>query len=128
NVGVHLAIPAKYGERALDLVKGLGDVLRANPRVRMILFSDSLSGADPLRKLPDPARTLRSEFPDRCVFVSKRDPWDLLALINLLDLVITTKLHVGIVAVALATPVLAFPYHPKVTRFYDQIQASDRCN
>lgn len=128
NVGLHLAVPAGYEERALGVVMGLRDVLKGNPSVRVIVFSDSLSGANPVGKLPHAVRILSSEFPDRCIFVDKKDPWDLVALLSVLDLVVTTKLHVGIVSVALATPVLSFPYHPKVTRFYEQIQAVDRCN
>lgn len=52
---------------------------------------------------------------------------DMLALIFLSDGIITTKLHVGISAVALNKKVVAFPMHPKTMRFYKQIHESDRC-
>ncbi len=43
------------------------------------------------------------------------------------SLVITSKLHVGIVSAALSTPVLAVPYHSKTERFYRQLGTPERC-
>lgn len=52
---------------------------------------------------------------------------DMLALIYLSDGVITTKLHVGISAVALNKKVVSFPMHPKTKRFFYQIGEAERC-
>lgn len=52
---------------------------------------------------------------------------NMLALISLCDGVITTKLHVGISAVALNKKVASFPMHPKTNRFYRQIHEDSRC-
>jgi len=44
------------------------------------------------------------------------------------DLIITPKLHVGIVGAALGKSVLSFPYHiHKIKRYYRQIGEEDRC-
>jgi len=52
-------------------------------------------------------------------------------LVNLLknvNLIITPKLHVGIVGALFSKSVISFPLHPEKTkRFYYQINASDRC-
>src|SRR5690606_8675741 len=44
-----------------------------------------------------------------------------------LSMVVTDKLHVGIVARALGTTSLAVPTHQKTKRFYDQLCASEDC-
>ena len=52
---------------------------------------------------------------------------EMLALIYVSDGVITTKLHVGISAVALEKKVVSFPMHPKTKRFFNQIGEGERC-
>lgn len=56
------------------------------------------------------------------------DPWKLTRQIERADLIITTKLHVGIVGSALGRSVVSFPFVPnKTIRFYKQIGEADRC-
>jgi polysaccharide pyruvyl transferase WcaK-like protein len=55
-------------------------------------------------------------------------PWQLGALLNTVDLIITTKLHVGIIGSTLSKSVLSFPIHPEKTkRYYKQINQQSRC-
>lgn len=57
-----------------------------------------------------------------------KDPWELCSVINICDVVLTTKLHVGIVAMRLGKSVLSFPIHKnKTSRLYKQINEVDRC-
>lgn len=56
------------------------------------------------------------------------DPMELYNLLGNVDLILTPKLHVGIVGASLKRSVISFPYHAgKTTRFYEQIGYSDRC-
>lgn len=56
------------------------------------------------------------------------DPWVLCKQIAHADIIITTKLHVGIVSCSMGTSVLSFPNVPnKTLRFYKQIGQGDRC-
>lgn len=56
------------------------------------------------------------------------DPWVLCKQIARADTILTTKLHVGIVACAMGTSVLSFPNVPnKTVRFYKQIGEGKRC-
>lgn len=56
------------------------------------------------------------------------DPWKLTRQIERADLIVTTKLHVGIVGSALGRSVVSFPFvSNKTTRFYRQIGEADRC-
>jgi polysaccharide pyruvyl transferase WcaK-like protein len=52
--------------------------------------------------------------------------WDLVDFISTLDLVVTTKLHVGILARALDVPVISIPSHHKTPRFYRLIDEESR--
>lgn len=56
------------------------------------------------------------------------DCWQMCSLINEMDSVITSKLHVGVVACSLKKSVIAFPVHrEKTDNFYQMIGESDRC-
>lgn len=53
--------------------------------------------------------------------------YDVMNIINYSDIVITTKLHVGITGIALYKNVISFPMHIKTERFYKQLHANDHC-
>lgn len=54
--------------------------------------------------------------------------WQLCALLNKCDVIVTAKLHVGIVGSALGKSCLSFPIHAyKTKRFYEQINEEGRC-
>lgn len=56
------------------------------------------------------------------------DPWVLTKQIERADLIITTKLHMGIVGASLGCSVISFPFVPQKTkRFYKQIKEEGRC-
>lgn len=75
-------------------------------------------------------------IPDDLVGLTKTDykyvyeytqPDQLCALLNYADLVITAKLHVGIISAALGKSVISFPLHiHKTWRFYSQIGEQER--
>ena len=54
--------------------------------------------------------------------------WQMCSLINEMDCLVTSKLHVGVVGAALGKSVVAFPIHrEKTDEFYKMIGESDRC-
>ena len=54
--------------------------------------------------------------------------WQLCSLLNRCDLIITAKLHVGIVGSSLGKSCISFPIHAyKTKRFYEQINEDGRC-
>ena len=56
------------------------------------------------------------------------DCWQMCAFLNRVDFVVTTKLHVGVLAAALGKSVLSFPLvFEKTARYYRQIGEIDRC-
>lgn len=56
-----------------------------------------------------------------------KNPWQLVSLLNEVNMIITPKLHVGIVGATLSKSVLSFPIHSEKTkRYYSQIGVPER--
>lgn len=122
-VGVHLSEPPELEDKTRLLKKEIVSFAGQNPDVGFVLISDSEGSRDQLSA----ASELAGYLSDRAVIVKYEKPWQLVAVLSRLDMVVTTKLHVGIVASALEKVVLSFPKHMKTPRFYKQIGGSDRC-
>lgn len=54
-------------------------------------------------------------------------PKEMVKFLSEMNLIITTKLHIGILGVKLKKNVLSFSNHIKIQRFYQQINKEDRC-
>jgi polysaccharide pyruvyl transferase WcaK-like protein len=64
---------------------------------------------------------------DRVKIERYSTPIQIMTLLNSMDQVITHKLHVGIVSLALNKPVLSFPLHQKTLRLYKQLEIEGQC-
>lgn len=64
---------------------------------------------------------------ERYSYYTYENHWEMTYLLSRLDLVITSKLHVGIVSTAMNVSVVSIPYHQKTIRYYQQVEARDRC-
>jgi polysaccharide pyruvyl transferase WcaK-like protein len=114
--------------RGMDpLLDDLRTFAARHPQASFVFFLDEGAGRGESYHVGRMAREIERRVAAPAVVVPYRDPDQVLGVIKALDLVITTKLHVGIVACALGTSVLAFPAHQKTRRFYEQIGAADRC-
>ena len=124
RLGVHLSpsvAPGAPGRLLLDEVVAYA---LAHPEVQLVALTDQRGAAGQAAVAAEVERRL----PSRTHVYAYDGPWRLTALLAELDAVVTTKLHVGIVAVALDTPVLSYPTHTKTPRFYAQIGAPDACH
>ena len=59
--------------------------------------------------------------------IGYESPYKLTSLLDRMDIVITDKLHVGIVSTKLGKYVISTAAHPKTQRFYRQLGISDHC-
>ncbi|WGF92215.1 polysaccharide pyruvyl transferase family protein [Aequorivita marisscotiae] len=59
--------------------------------------------------------------------ISYKDPAEMISNLQVIDKIITSKLHVGIVGYALGKRTLSIPQHSKTVRFYEQIKRQDFC-
>ncbi len=65
---------------------------------------------------------------EKIYFYKYHSAWQLCSLLNNMDLIITPKLHVGIIGASLSKSVLSFPYHNfKTQRYFRQINEIERC-
>lgn len=121
-IGVHLikqAMDLPGGDAILDQVKRL----MQNADYKIVLFDDQrgTSGAR------ETVALYRQTFGNSCEIMEYSTIDKLIGFLEACNLVVTTKLHVGIVSVARSTPVLSFPFHTKTQRFYNQIGRPDLC-
>ncbi|WP_162528548.1 polysaccharide pyruvyl transferase family protein [Novosphingobium sp. BW1] len=124
TVAVHTEVHASG--RDLDIAKDMVARLIAETNHNIVLVTDGR------RTFGDSAWHDQVNVPEEA---KKRvvklkydgDPQSLIAVLNAVDIVITTKLHVGIVRCALNKPVISIPRHAKTPRFYRQMQLEDWC-
>lgn len=70
---------------------------------------------------------LKKKLINKCIIYKHDNIWETTALLSELDVVLTNKLHIGIVSYALGCIPISIPYHPKTIRFYRQIQQKNLC-
>lgn len=96
--------------------------LNTNPDYQFIIIQDSSYSKKRRDAFLNMFKTLNPQY------IPYKDPWELCAYLNKADMIITFKLHVGIVGAVFGGSVLSFPEdYQKTKRFYNQIKESDRC-
>ncbi len=100
--------------------------LKASPDVLPVVFTDSDAGQNALycEKLKS---AIEEATNNKCLAIPFQGIWETVALISKLSIVLTTKLHVGIVAYALGVYGESFATHSKTSRFYRQIGHPHQC-
>lgn len=126
KIFLHLAISPDYkknnmGNGVKYIINDLIKIVNTHKDVAIILGCDSNMSAQV--KI---ANEIVSSFPENSTLILEyKNPNLLIAALNEMDIVITTKLHVGIVGTALRKNVLAFSGHQKIKRFYKQLNCSN---
>lgn len=93
-----------------------------HPNIKVIV------GADNVVNIHEAARVAKNILGDEKVLVyTYSEPDDLCALLNRCNLILTYKLHVGIISATLGKSVIAVSKHEKIQRYYNQIGEHDRC-
>ena len=64
---------------------------------------------------------------NKVIYYEYKTAKDFCAFLNEMDMIITPKLHVGIVSSCLGKSVISFPHHQKIKRYYSQIGYGNRC-
>lgn len=127
-IGVHLT--NKYDDSsAFDKIKkALVMFASRYGDAKFVFISDGKSRTGRKLQQEIDALVLSDALPqDRVIHACYKSHWQMVALINKLDMIVTSKLHVGIVSSSLERNVISIPYHSKTVRFYRQIKQEDRC-
>jgi polysaccharide pyruvyl transferase WcaK-like protein len=122
-LGVHFHYPSNFGELEEAAVEAVQRVVSRGPYTTLIIFADMPYAFETQRRVLA-LKELRNVDVRVVPYV---DHHKLLALLSRLDLVVTSKLHVGIACAALGRPAIAIPFHPKTRRFYSQLCMEHRC-
>ncbi len=111
-------------EMARKIVRPLCAFLKEHPDYYVVMSYDVYNKNDPSVSSLNSYKQLPA---DRVISYEYYNSWQLAALINKCDLIITTKLHVGIIGATLNKSVVSFPMHrEKTQRYYKQIGESGR--
>lgn len=122
-IGVHLTGDPGQSPAFAALHQQLDSAFERNPHHHAVVLCDQPTSVGQVQA----AALVKERLGDRATVAGYLKPWRLCALLSRLHLVITSKLHVGVVARAMGTPSLSFPAHQKIRRFYDQIDAAQDC-
>jgi polysaccharide pyruvyl transferase WcaK-like protein len=107
----------------LELIEALSELLKRNRDIQLVWLFDHLRGGSTLRAV----RTVCERWLPDMAFMPYYDHWSAAYTLGRLQGIITTKLHVGIVAWAQGVPCCAYASHGKIARFYRQIGRSRFC-
>ncbi len=110
------------GDNAMQIVKAVNRFLILHKDYTLVVCTDFM-----VTKMNPFLSRIFKELEGTNYKVLDYKPENLTALLNYSTIVITSKLHVGIVAASFKKSVVSFPVHNKTKRFYDQINQSDRC-
>lgn len=109
---------------AEKLAPAINSFLNEHKEYRVILVTDKETD----RKILENSKAKNTILPNRVKIYNYHNSWQLAALINKMDVVITTTLHVGIVGTSLGKSVLSFSlFYDKAIRYYGQIKEEGRC-
>lgn len=124
-LGVHLAPPLDDVERFNEFLERLGaELLGYKGRIRVLVDQRGTNGAKRQRECGTKVATTSGVEVEVVEFETVNQ---FLAAIAGCDRVITSKLHVGVVARCYGVPVFSVPTHIKTIRFYRQIEEAERC-
>lgn len=117
RLGVHISGQPTASE--LEAARQICEWALFKKDVQIILITDGMPRRRPI-VWPD---EIRRRFPGLHASIRYYDGDinSMIAFLASLDGIVTTKLHVGIVATVLEVPVISVPHHEKTFRFYRQI-------
>lgn len=124
KIGIHITSPIK-GKDSIKTIKLLDLIINYfNEKKSLIpvIFMDNNNKSQRYVY-----KYLKDNLREKGIYFEYEDYWSTTAIISKLDFVITTKLHVGIVAYSLGVIPIGVPIHSKTTRFYKQIDRENYC-
>ncbi len=123
HIFLHISGDKKTDEQIIKIViPAINEFLNYNENWDIIIGNDNICKNSHIQIIYDKINTTKKYI------YNYNDPLQLYNLLGNMNIVLTPKLHVGIVSASLKKSVISFPYHPeKTTRFYKQIGYPERC-
>lgn len=121
KVVVHLS--RKY-YRGVDILSNVLKALDAYDDVEIVFITDT-KGAKPNQQ-DEILEICRQKIPE-ANFIPYQNHNELNELLSSASVIVTTKLHVGIIGVNYGSCVVSIPCHPKIERYFRDIKYSKNC-
>ncbi|MDX8289015.1 polysaccharide pyruvyl transferase family protein [Metabacillus indicus] len=122
-IGVHLPVGEKDINKLKLIINDLRKYCMGIPNYKLVIFNDFYK--EDYNYLAE--SIIYDVFDnDKVISIKYETPNELITLINELDIVITTKLHCGIVANCLGKHTISVSVHSKTIRLYKQLGLSER--
>jgi hypothetical protein len=103
--------------------KAVSDFLKENSGYKVVVASDSI-----LPYEEEYFEKFKAQFNSECFHFIYDNPYELLELLNISNIILTCKLHVGVVGCMFQKSVVCAAEHPeKSIRFYDFINRPKNC-
>ena len=97
--------------------------VNTHPEYYVVVTSDSVLDME-----NELFKDFRRIYDTECSLINYSDPKEMISLLQKVDVVLTCKLHVGVVSCCLGKSVIAAACHPEKTmRFYEEINEKNRC-
>jgi len=127
-IGVHVTDNFKDNNSFNMIRNAIRDVASHYKNAHIVFLSDGTSRLGKKLKQTVDAESISLLLPENSFsFYSYENHWEMTYFLSKLSLVITSKLHVGIVSTAMNVSVVSIPYHSKTIRYYTQVGAKERC-
>lgn len=127
-VGIHLTDKFKDPGKFELIVEAVSKLSLDYPELFFVFLSDGKSRrGKKLKQIIDSEYISSRLGGGRFTFYDYSNHWDMAATLSGFDVVLTSKLHVGVVSTALGVNVVSIPYHSKTIRYYEQVNARERC-
>lgn len=122
-IGVHLPVPSTYKNSLSSIIKDIKKYTENLNSFKIVVFKDFYKeDYDYLAY-----SKIKEHFnKEDITYIKYENPDQLIALIDTLDIVVTTKLHCGIVANCLGKFTLSISAHTKTKRLYKQLGLLER--
>lgn len=110
-------------EALIKFANAVKNFINNHPEYKVVVASDSILAFE-----EEYYQKFNQIMGVKCEHFIYKNPHEMTALLKLVDLVLTCKLHVGVVATTFDKSVIAIACHPEKTkRYYSQIGEEERC-
>jgi len=112
--------------QAKSMKAGLLTSLASIPNIVPVIFTDN-GNSDKSQTCNKLSKEIENSTGKKCLSLPFQGVWETVGLISQLSAVLSSKLHVNIVAYSLGVYSESFAIHSKVRRFYHQINRPSQC-
>lgn len=122
KVGIHIGADRLNNNNVQIIVDEVIRFFTNHPSLVPVLIIDNDNSVQ-----NEASQYINEKIKHKAVVYKHKDVWETTALLAELDMVLTNKLHIGIVSYAMGNVPISFPYHTKTKRFYSQIKLDNLC-